>query len=483
MKRRIIALLAALVIALLPMGAFAQTVVNNSGFQVQNLGTATANITIVYYNTNGTEAARQQDTIPASSSKTYFGSTMSVAAGFNGSVVISSDQPVVAITNLINTGNSLGDSYGGFSGGATTVNLPLILRNNFGIDTWISVQNAGTGDANITVTYTPGSAGTASTDTATIKPGAAATFYQKSKTQLGDRFVGSARIVSDNGQPIVAVVNQEFQSNNALFSYGGFTNNGSTDVAAPLVVSNNFGSFTGIQILNVGSAAATATVTFGANTAADAGNAASKCETPATREFNVPAGGSVTTIQGNGPAAEGFDAQFATCRYIGAARVTSAQPLAVIVNQASFNGSNGSAYAAVDPAATTQSVSAPLVVANNFGIFSGIQVQNTGSAAAAVTVTYGPNGPEASANLPAGQTVCPTPAPRTQTLQPGASFTFIQSNAIPTDPAFDAQFATCRYVGSATISAASGGKITAIVNQINPLIAGDQLFTYSAFGQ
>src|SRR3712207_8246957 len=110
-KRRIIALLAALVIALLPMGAFAQTgqtVVNNSGFQVQNLGTATANITIVYHETNGTEAARQQDTIPAGSSKTYFGSTMSVRAGFNGSVVISSDQPVVAITNLINTGNSLG---------------------------------------------------------------------------------------------------------------------------------------------------------------------------------------------------------------------------------------------------------------------------------------------------------------------------------------------------------------------------------------
>lgn len=481
MKLRFLTILAAMVLALLPLGAFAQTAVNNSGFQVQNLGTATANITIVYYRADGSQAATQQDTIAANSSKTYFGSTMNVAAGFTGSVVISSDQPVVAITNLL--GPALGDSYGGFSGGATSINLPLVLRGNFGVDTWISVQNAGTAAANVTVTYTAGSAGNNGvTDTATIAPGAAATFYQKNKSELGTRFVGAAKVASTNGQAIVAVVNQETQSSNALFSYGGFTTAGSTTVAAPLVVSNNFGSYTGIQILNTGTAAADATVTFNANTTSSAAGSAQPCGALTARTFNIPAGGSVTTIQGNGDASLGFDTQFASCRYIGSATVTSAQTIAVIVNQVSSSGSNGSAYAAVDPSATTQVINAPLIQANNFGTFSGVQVQNTGTAATQVTVTYGPNSPEASNGLPSGQSACPTPTARTQTLQPGASFTFIQSNAISGDPQFDSQFASCRYVGSATISAASGGKLTAIVNQVNPS-GGDGLFTYSAFAQ
>jgi hypothetical protein len=480
-KRRIITILAALVIALLPMGAFAQTTsaVNNSGFQVQNLGTATANITIVYYKTDGTEAGRQSDTIPANSSHTYFGSTMSVAAGFNGSVVISSDQPVVAVTNLINSSNTLGDSYGGFSGGATSVNMPLLVRENFGVNSWIAVQNAGTAAANVTVTYTAGSVGNSgATDLGTIAPGATKTFFQKDKTELGPRFIGSAKVTSD-GQPIVAVVNQETNAGNSLFTYGGFTSAGSTTVATPLVVANNFGSFTGIQILNVGSAPADVTVKFGANTVTSAGNAASVCPTPSDKTFNVPAGGSVTTIQGNGAASEGFDAQFATCRYIGSATITSLQPLSAIVNQVSSSDNNGSAYAAVDPTATTTSVNAPLLQANNFGAFSGIQVQNTGTAPAQVTVTYGPN---SATGTQAPQADCPTPTARTQSVAAGASFTFIQSggNGNP-DPAFDSQFATCRYIGSATISAA-GGKVTAIVNQISPF-NGDGLFTYSAFAQ
>lgn len=472
MKRRIIALVAALVIALLPMAAFAQTAVNNSGFQVQNLGTATANITIVYYNKDGSEAGRQPDTIPASSSKTYFGSTMSVGAGFNGSVVISSDQPVVAITNLINP--SLIDSYGGFSGGATALNLPLIQKGNFGIDSWISVQNAGTADATISIAYTPGLSGSAgAAETATIKPGAAATFFQKNKADLGTTFVGSAKVTSTNGQPIVAVVNQETQDGKQLLSYGGFTSSGSTTVAAPLVVANNFGQFTGIQIQNVGSAAGDVTVTYSNNTAVAGGTI---CPTPSPKVVTGVAAGSTTTVIQAGGTGAAFDSQFASCTFVGSATITSAQPLVVIVNQ--ILGGSGSSYAGVDPSATTASVSAPLIQANNFGTFSGVQVQNTGSAATQVTVTYGPN---SATGTPSGQSDCPTPTARTQTIAAGASFTFIQSGA-GTGAAFDSQFASCRYVGSAVISAASGGKITAVVNQS---VAGlsDTLSTYSAFAQ
>jgi hypothetical protein len=471
-KRRIITLLVALVIALLPMGAFAQTAVNNSGFQVQNLGTATANITIVYYKTDGTEAGRQSDTIPSSSSKTYFGSTMQVAAGFNGSVVISSDQPVVAITNLVNA--SLIDSYGGFSGGATALSLPLIQKGNFGIDSWIAVQNAGTADAVVSIAYTPGLSGNAGTEVpTTIKPGAAASFFQKNNASLGTTFVGSAKVTSTNGQPIVAVVNQETTAGNQLLSYGGFTSSGSTTVAAPLVVANNFGQFTGVQIQNVGTAAADVTVTYSANTATSTPAGGSVCGTPTAKVVNITNGSTATVIQAGGSGAA-FDNQFATCTYVGSATITSAQPLVVIVNQ--ILGGSGSSYAGVDPAATVPSVSAPLIQANNFGTFSGIQVQNTGGDTT-VTVTYGPN---AATATPSGGTLCGTPSPKSQAISAGQSFTFIQFGG--SGAAFDNQFATCTYVGSAVISAASGGKITAVVNQSVGGLS-DALSTYSAFAQ
>lgn len=482
MKRQIIAILAALVLALLPLSAFAQTTVATSGFQVLNMGSDDAKITIVYYNPDGSEAARQNDTIPREGSKTYLGATMQAPAGFQGSVVISSDQPVIAITNLLNslTAPRLADSYSGFSGGATTINLPLIQRGNFGTNSWITVQNAGSADATVTVSYNPGLVGSAAKDTATIKPGAAHTFYQKNNAALGERFIGSAKITT-NGQPVVAIVNQENDAGTSLLTYGGLVTNGSTTVSTPLVVADNFGSFTGIQILNTGNSDTTATITYSANTATAASGAKDACPNPQAKQYNIAAGKSVTILQGGGDAAEGWDNQFANCRYIGSATITANQTLAVIVNQASLTGSNGSAYAGVDPATTGSKVSAPLINANNYGIYTGIQVLNTGNSSTTVTVTYGRNtAAQDNVDNNSATSICPTLTPTSFTVEAGKSYTIIQGGNGPADAGFDQKFNKCVYIGSAVIEASSGGKITAIVNQLSPS-SGDGLLTYSAF--
>src|SRR5262245_50665775 len=109
MKKRLFLVVAAMLLALLPVAAFAQTGVSlQTGFQVQNLGTGTANISITYYNADGSLAVGgagpnpQVDTIPAGQSKTYVGATITGApAGFKGSVVISSDQQIAAIGNIL----------------------------------------------------------------------------------------------------------------------------------------------------------------------------------------------------------------------------------------------------------------------------------------------------------------------------------------------------------------------------------------------
>jgi len=479
--RRIFQAVLIVMFALLPFGAFAQSSVTGSGFQVQNLSESQpANVVITYYNADGSVAATQNQQIAAGASATFFngnGGTiaMSAPAGFRGSVVISSDQPIAAITNLI--GANVGESYGGFSSGGQTVSVPLITRNNFGVSTVLTVQNTGSASTSVTVTYTPGVAGTAGTETATIPAGSSVSFSQSGNTALGDRFVGSASVVAATGGSIVAIVNQE--GNTQLLTYNAF-NAGAQSIAVPLLVANNFGALTGLQIQNNGTADAAVTVTYSPNSVTTAGTAASVCGTPTATTLTIPTGGSKTLIQAGGAAAEGFNDFFATCRYVGGATITTSSAganLVAIVNQVA--GASASSYESFSTAAATSTVKVPLAMANNFGILTGIQVQNVGSASTTITLTYGPN----TITTASDPTACGTPTARTATVAAGGSFTFIQSGNGDAADGFDSQFATCRYVGSATITGASSGdKIVAIVNQASSA-AGDSLFTYNAFGQ
>ncbi|MGA9349788.1 MAG: hypothetical protein WBW48_13420, partial [Anaerolineae bacterium] len=119
----------------------------------------------------------------------------------------------------------------------------------------------------------------------------------------------------------------------------------------------------------------------------------------------------------------------------------------------------GTAYEGFDPASATSKVSAPLVMANNSGYFTGIQVQNvSGANPCNVTVTYGPN--------TAGSF---TPVAESASISLGASYTFLQSGGQWTQ----------KYVGSASITG-SGCSIVAIVNELN-LSLNDQFFTYNGF--
>lgn len=475
MKRRIVQMMLMIALALLPLGVSAQSsVVTGSGFQVQNLSeTQTATIVVTYYNANGTTAATQTQTIPAGGSLTFFdgnGGTVAMAApaGFRGSVVISSDQPIAAITNLIGTG--LGEAYSGFSAGAQTVSVPLIMRGNAGFSTSLTIQNVGSASTTVNVAYTPGTSGTAGTDSATIPAGSSVTFDQSTNTALGTTFIGSATVTAGAGGSIVAIVNQTAGAQ--LLTYNGFTG-GAPSIAVPLVMANNSGFYTGIQVQNAGAASTNVTVAYSANSA----TGSNACGTPTASTFALAAGASKTLIQAGGDAASGFNPFFATCTYIGSATITSDNSTNLVAIANELGGSLASSYESFSTAAATNKVTAPLVVANNGGL-SGVQVQNVGAAAADVTITY-------SANSATGTGVCGTPTARTTSIAAGASQTFqLAGSSGGFDPATgqDGQFATCRYVGSATITTAAGGKLVAVVNQIATGLT-DGLFTYNGFNQ
>jgi len=425
-------LILALVLAMLLVGSVAgQGITYNTGFQVQNLGTGTATITIIYYNQDGSVAASVPDSIPAGGSKTYYPLT-AVPDGFNGSVVISSDMPIAAIANELGNAGAYAASYAGFDAGATTINLPLIMRGNYGFNTWFNVQNAGTSDAHVTVTYTPGSAGSGATQTATIKPGAAYTFDQSTFTALGSMFVGSAQVTSD--QAIVATCNQVGPT--TLFAYDGFTPaQSATTLAFPLVNANNYGYKTGIQIMNIGSAATTVTISYTPSVAG----------TASTETKAIAAGASET-----------FAYYHFTARFVGSGAVTAntaSQNLVAVVNQLNSGANKGAAYGAFDPTAATDKISFPLIMAKNSGYYTGTTIQNVGTASTIVTITYSGSS-----------------AIDTRTLAPGESWPFNQNDT----------FAST-YVGSATVTATGGVKIIGICNELKPSGTGDTFLVYEGF--
>jgi hypothetical protein len=469
MKKLVVVL--AVLVSLVVVGVVAaQAVTYSSGFQVQNLENGTANIVVTFYKQDGTIAASSPYTISANSSRTFFPIT-DVAAGFNGSVVVSSDRNVRAANNLVGSGPAnYFSTANGFQSGSTSVSLPLIMCNNSGFDTWFNVQNAGAADANITINYVPGSNGTAQSETAVIKPGAAKTFDQKTGSTtkncstLADgstKFIGSAAITSD--QPIVAEVEQlNTGSFKVLMGYGGF-NAASPTVALPLIMANNSSFYTGIQVQNTGSAATTVTVTYSANTAA--------ASNPVSEVFSLAAGASKTILQ-NGPSpANGSANNWATFgKYIGSATISNSanQPLVAIANQVRATPALGSAYEGFDPTTATTQASAPLIMSNNSTYYTGIQVQNVDTANVNVTITYGPNTAGAFA-----------PAAETFSLTPGNSKTIIQSATFPANGSTVNNWGTNKYIGSATITA--NGNVVAIVNQVSLSLSGDQFATGDAF--
>lgn len=242
---------------------------DNSGFTtwyaVQNTGSATANVSVQY--SDGTSVP-SFTLAPNAARVIYQAKEDHNAAVF--SAIITSDQPVVA--SVIEESSTIMFAYTGFTGGATNPVFPLINANNAGYQTGIQIQNAGGQATEVTVTYTPSSAGTACTETRTIQAGASANFAlgafandNESSVENcvgGAQFVGSAKVTANsNNQPLVAIINQLGPTNGE--AYGSFDPNAATaKIVMPLIMDRNGGFFTGFNVQNVGSSPTTVNCTF-----------------------------------------------------------------------------------------------------------------------------------------------------------------------------------------------------------------------------
>ncbi len=173
-----------------------------SAITYQNVSNQTANVVFSFYNEKSGTAitVSRQLAANAGASLSVGGLTGSEAlpAGFKGSAVISSDQPIVAtlvqLPQPITSPVKNRPLSNGFSQGSPAVLLATVLKNQFNTTSRFAIQNASDGDVNITLQfYRAGQTTPAATLTETNIPAGAAKHYDAGTiTELGATFDGSA---------------------------------------------------------------------------------------------------------------------------------------------------------------------------------------------------------------------------------------------------------------------------------------------------
>jgi len=424
-----------------PGGPFA------SAFRVQNLGTATASCSYIFYDAAG--AAQYTSTAtsvnvgdsmfvytPSLSSSTF------VAGQYSG--VVSCDQQVAAIVNFsqpLSVGaNSSGDNYAGITTPTTTWYAPALYNNYYNFYTNIVVQNATGSAVNVHLDIFPPGSSTAvyTADNNNVPGYASTTFDQSGLSQLATNVSYSAKITATgNVAPIVNIYGQgpyawELYSYNPLAA-------GSTTVYAPVILNNFYGYNSAMSIQNIGTGTATVHVVYGTGQTFDGTIAAGSSTSLYTPASGVPAGtatGATITSTGGTP-----------------------QPLVVLVNQ---SNSVGRAASYTGFAAGAKTVRLPIAFRRYFAFNSATQCQNVGANPTKMTISYG--GVSGSFTTPSNVAV-------------GATYQFYQGG----DPLL-----VDGWSGSATVTAAEN--IVCVVNEDqNEGSAAttymDQFYSYDGIGQ
>jgi len=125
----------------------------DSALYIQNLNTSTtANVTMKFYDGTGTLTCTKNDTVAALASKGYWlpGETC-LTAGWSGGVVITSDQPIVAVGRP-HIGTQI-TTYSGLSSGDLSSFLPMLFKDAFGgsYDSALYIQNLEASDATLEI--------------------------------------------------------------------------------------------------------------------------------------------------------------------------------------------------------------------------------------------------------------------------------------------------------------------------------------------
>ena len=411
---------------------------------VENLGSAAASMSLLYKDSSG-QVVGVGDSIASLPPHALWEVRQSngngLGVGEAGSGFVYSTQPVATFVNEFGPAGDPSSYTGLPAAGSATLYAPAIARDAFGgYTTGIGIVNLGTAAVSPTITYRDSSGQTVKIQNlASVPAGGYVGVYSgttpgglASDANLPDGFAGTASITAAGGQ-LAATVN-EVGPGGAFGSYDAVPT-GATAIFLPAIYNGAYGGYyTGVNVQNTSSAAGSVTVTYYDSQGAAVGN-------PITKAI---AGNGYLALYSGDPAAgpppsgSGYTA-----------RLSSTVALAATSNEVqgnlltSYNGFTGSPSLQTLPLVENQ---------GQDGWSTGVDVMNSGTSNAAVTVTFY----NASSGAQIGQT--------SSTLGAGA-FWGIYMPALGLPPA--GQRATA-------LVSASGGSIAVICNEAGP----GQLMSY-----
>jgi hypothetical protein len=432
-----------------------------TGEQVQNVGTATAQVAITIYDKNTSNTWRADREIAPGASYTFtpFDPELSSSAT-QGSAIVSADQPIRAIVNVTNIkagplgqdGGKAAAQYQGFDASATanTLLFPLVKGDYYGHTTSFYVQNAGNAAATAQAVFKMRTGAVYTYTTPSIGPGQMVVFsiYDAGYTPPTnpDGRVGSLIVAST--QPLAGVsLEHKTVENPATLLQGtrGFTPADYDSKAyAPVIKHQWYGRFTGIQVQNPNTIDITVTVTYKGTGGACRGNTY-------TESHAVPAGGAYTFVQ-----FAGYTPLPSPC--LASATIEGTGDFVALVNEGALPGypPAGITYSAIPNKVATTKVSAPLFKDNYYNNTSGLQIQNVGTVRATnVVATF-------NCTTRGGSSFIAVSKP--QTIDPGAAYLFFRPSTTPsvftTSNPFVSDQANC------AVTVTSDQPIVAIVNEM-----------------
>ncbi|UCD98412.1 MAG: hypothetical protein JSV42_15885 [Chloroflexota bacterium] len=453
-KYRILALIAVLVLVFGLVGTAGAQLGDSdvSSFTVQNVDSTNATVTITFVAENGTEItptvlnaskANPFTLTPGESWEVYVpGIPAAQLPNGRYSVVIASTAQVVGIANLVGQGSvNFNGSYSGFSSGATTFYLPAVAFNAYGWYSLISVQNVGSGPADVTVTINCENGPTGTLTATNVPIFSSHHFDLETTTPSGftssTKCIGSAVVTAD--QPVVAVDNQTVPGNGNTQSYSGVVS-GAPKLYAAALYTEFYGWNSSINIRKLGAGSTTVTVTYsnGGSSTCNLSDSAPGCLLYMPAEKPTPN------------------------QYFGATIQSSpSMDLVAVVNAA--NGSQAQTYNAVSGG--TGAVGIPSVMKSYYGWNTSFTCQNIGSVTTTFNIKYDGHASDAYNTDPIA------PGGSIEVFTPGESF-------LPPS----------NWQGGATVTANAGGaQVSCIVNFNHPgqmaSTAGDWSMSYNAFNK
>lgn len=309
----------------------------NSYCAVQNAGSTAFTVRAEFYNVGGTLADTDEVSIPAFASHIFDQSVDGELANgvYSAKFIGDEEHPLGVVCNFYNSGTNASTSqfhsYNGISQGGTKLFLPRVVKDFYNYQSGLRVQNVGSVDLTVTVTYAFG-AKTYTQTSPSIGPGQAWGPYLGSEAQLpatmaGVSGAGSAEVAINGdltNKAIIATVNEDNRVSPAgrgVTYEGALASEASLTLIFPQVTSEYYGYSSGIQIAKVAAGPSSCTACYSA-----AGAVAAFCD-PFTLSDTNPSWSQFA------PNASGMIAGLANDNYNGSVTVTcTGQPVIGISN-------------------------------------------------------------------------------------------------------------------------------------------------------